>query len=108
MECTDTKLLAEIPGSNVVKCVKSGLIRWYYRNIMVSFDEVDFKGFVKSLAAIDFEKRGLSTSLGQKFIVINTCHTAIQFVFQESEHRQIMALLDRALVELEIFYLLKS
>jgi hypothetical protein len=108
MKDCQTKLLAELPDANVVKCKQSGLVRWYYKNVMVSFKEEDFMVFTKSFSQIDFDKKGWVTEEGNRFVIINTCHRDIQFVFKEHEHRKIISLFEKARTELEILNILKN
>ncbi|MEX2567126.1 MAG: DUF6686 family protein [Cyclobacteriaceae bacterium] len=98
-------LLAEIPDSNVTKCLQSGIIRWYFNNLMVAFQEKDFITFSKSFARIDFEQNGWNTGEGGRFVVINTPHQDIQFVFKEYEHQKLCLLFDKSRAELEILHI---
>ena len=108
MEKCQSILLGEISNSNVAKCLHSGLIRWYYNNLMVTFQEEDFKVFSKSFEKIDFNRKGWETPDGKRFVIINTCHQDIQFVFKEYEHKKLCLLFDKARTELEILQILKN
>ncbi|WP_009036043.1 DUF6686 family protein [Indibacter alkaliphilus] len=105
--CTSV-LLAEMPGSNVVKCLQSGMVRWYFNNLMVTFLEVDFHTFSKSFQNIDFDVKSWQTEEGNRFVVINTCHQSIQFVIKECEHHRLSELFEKARTELEILQILNG
>lgn len=75
---------------------------------MLSFQEEDFKVFSKSFEGIDFNQKGWETPDGKRFVIINTCHEQIKFVFKEYEHEKLCLLFDKARTELEIRSILKS
>ncbi|MBW3469582.1 DUF6686 family protein [Arthrospiribacter ruber] len=108
MKNCESVLLAEMPNSNVVKCLESGCVRWYFNNLMVTFLEEDFLVFSKSFQTIDFNIKSWQTEEGGRFIVINTCHQSIQFVIKEYEHRQLSELFEKARTELEILQILNG
>jgi hypothetical protein len=101
-------LLAEMPNSNIVKCLRSGLVRWYFNNLMVAFQEKDFLVFSKSFGKIDFDHEGLGAGQTKRFVVINTPHQDINFVFKEYEHEKLCGLFEKARAELEILHIMKN
>lgn len=106
MQPCEIDLLAELPDTNLVRCKRSGKIRWYFKNFLVAFEEDDFERFHRSFANIDFDTCSWGTAGGNRFVIINTCHRDIQLVIKEYEHKILADLFDRAQTELAILHLL--
>lgn len=106
MENCKTDLLAEIRDSNIIRCRHSGKITWYFKNILVSFDQKDFRKFTSSFAKINYSKTGWATAEGNRFVIINTCHTDIKLVIKEYEFGFLTELFELASHELEILQIL--
>lgn len=101
-------LLAEMPNSNIAKCLRSGSLRWYFNNLMVAFKEKDFMAFSRSFEKIDFDREGWGAAEGGRFVVISTPHRDIQFVFKEHEHKKLCGLFQKAITQLQILHIMEN
>ena len=102
------KVLIEGPHFNVVQCANCFRIGFYYKNILIGFDEQDFIAFAEEYASINFKECCVKFSGSREHIILNTCHQDIQLTFNYQEFEGLQELLQQARMIIEANRILNS
>jgi len=103
---TEVILLKE--GFILTRCEHCGRIGMMYKQCMVSFSALDFRGFCRYIEDLGFESDFSPFYDGVDRIIIETFHMDIQFTLLEEEFYRLKDCLQEAQMQLKIEDLLKN
>ncbi len=103
MSKCDPVTLVEAEGLNVSLCKCCKRIGLMHKNLLVSFNLIEFTQFSSSVRNIDFHRSAICFPDGQPYVILNTCHEDIQFCFDFAEFAQLKSVLDQADVMIQVY-----
>ena len=95
------KVLIDLPDYSIVQCIHCGRIGFFYRNVLIGFDVLEFFNFSTALLSADFDRRSLYFPDRKKHLVVNTGHQDIQLTFTRRELSRINDGLNQARLLIE-------
>lgn len=90
------------------KCTDCGRMGLMYKQVMISFDDVNFDAFCRYIKRMEFEYEKYPFFDGMDRVVIETYHSDVQFTLLEEEFYRLKASVIEANAQLQLLELIRK